>query len=121
MPEPSPTNPQAAADVLTCLHEVAQVLRRAHHLDPEAQQALADLVDELGRSVNPADLPSVETAHLAQTTLQLARALDQQHDETVVARARERLESAAAQAEVQAPLATGLARRVLDVLANLGI
>lgn len=121
MPEQPQRSPQAAADVLACLHEVAQFLRQAHHLEPEAQRALADLVDELSRSVNPADLPSVETAHLAQTTAQLARALDQQHDETVVARARDRLEAAAAQAEVQAPLATGLARRVLDVLANLGI
>src|SRR5947209_10832704 len=107
MPDQSQTNPQAAADVLACLHEVAQVLRQAHHLEPAAQRALADLVDELSRSVNPADLPSVETAHLAQTTVQLARALDQQHDETVLARARERLEAAAAKAEVQAPRITG--------------
>jgi hypothetical protein len=39
----------------------------------------------------------------------------------MLGRARERLEEAVVEAEAQAPLAVGLARRLLDTLANIGI
>lgn len=112
---------ERAAQVQASIHEVAQLLRTAHHLGPEAQEALADLMDELGKLVNPDAVPSAETAHLAESTAHLARALHERHDEGVLATAKERLQSAAARAEVEAPLAAGLVRRVIDALANLGI
>ena len=43
MPEESPSEGQPGTRIRESLHELAQVLREAHHLEPEAQEALADL------------------------------------------------------------------------------
>jgi hypothetical protein len=110
-----------AARVQASLHELARLLREAHHLEPEAQQALADLVDELGKALDPADVPSAEMAHVADTAAQLAHALHQRQDTSVLLAARDRLEAAALRAEAEAPVTAGIVRRLLDTLANLGI
>jgi hypothetical protein len=68
------------------LQELAQRLRAADHLGPEAQQAIADLVDA-----------------------------------GLLAAARHRFEAAVTRAELEAPMATGIARRLIETLANLGI
>ena len=102
-------------------HELAQVLREAHHLEPEAQEALADLVDELGKTLTPTALAGSETAHLASSAADLARTLHQEQSPTLLSAAKQRLEQAALRAETQAPVAAGIARRLLDVLADLGI
>jgi hypothetical protein len=121
MPD-QPLNPQPAGEqVQAHLHELAAVLREAQHLGPEAQEALADLVDELGKALTPATMASTETAHLANTAANLARVLHQQHNPTLLSAAKRRLEQAALRAEAQAPMATGVARRLLDTLADLGI
>jgi hypothetical protein len=121
MPEEPPSEGQPGAHIRASLHELSQVLREAHHLEPEAQEALADLVDELGKALTPAALASSETAHLASSAANVARALHQQHNPTLLSAAKRRLEQAALQAETKAPVATGVARRILDVLADLGI
>lgn len=114
---PFPTTSQ----IMARLHDVAQSLRKTSHLGPEGQQALADLVDELGKLLAPATIPPQETAHLADSVAHLAEALHKQHDAGILALARDRLEKAAIQAEMHAPMATGLTRRLLDALANMGI
>lgn len=121
MPEESSSEGQTGAQVRASLHKLAQVLRQADHLEPEAQEALADLVDELGKALAPTTPASSEAAHLASTAASLARALHQEQSPTLLSAAKRRLEQAAIRAESQAPVATGIARRLLDVLADLGI
>jgi tRNA C32,U32 (ribose-2'-O)-methylase TrmJ len=120
MPEPPP-QPPTAADVHASLHHLAQFLRQSGHLDTQEQQALADLVDELGRAIDQAALPSAETAHLAESIAQLTRAVHHRHDTGLLTAAKERLGQAVVSIETQAPMATGLVRRLLEALANLGI
>jgi hypothetical protein len=121
MPEqptaPSPTVSQIQAS----LHEIAQVLRAPQHLEPETQDALADLVDELSKALEQAAIPSAETAHLADSAAQLAKAVHQRRSSTLLAAARDRLDQAALRAENEAPVTAGLVRRLLDTLADLGI
>jgi len=118
---PSPTDPQSGAQVRVNLQELSRLLRHGQRLDVKSRQALADLVDELNRAVGAGTLPPAETAHLAEGAARLAQALHHQHDSGMLAAARERFEEAIARTEAAAPLATGLARRFLDAVANLGI
>lgn len=121
MAEQPQANAATAAQIRTKLHEVAQLIRETRHLEPQGQRALADLVEELSKALELATIPSAETAHLADSVGHLAQALQVRHETGLLAAARERLEQAAVRAEAQAPLATGLARRLLEALANLGI
>jgi uncharacterized protein DUF4404 len=116
-----PPSRQNTAQVQARLHELAEVLRQADHLEPEAQQALANLVEELSKALTPAALTGGETAHLASSAAGLAQSLHQQASPTLLSAAKRRLEQAALRAEAQAPVATGIARRLLDALADLGI
>ena len=118
MPEQPSSPPPTAARVQAGLQELAQRLRQADHLEPEAQQALASLVEELSQTLTRPEVPSAEMAHLAASAAQLAQALQQRHD---TRRLRERLEEVALRAETEAPVTAGIVRRLLDTLANLGI
>jgi hypothetical protein len=51
----------------------------------------------------------------------MIQALQQQRGPGYLTAARNRLGEAALRAEVEAPLAAGIARRLIDTLANLGI
>jgi hypothetical protein len=106
--------------VHSSLHELAQALRSGNQLTPEGQTVLADLVDELGQAMQPGP-PSEATIHLAQSAAGLAHALQTQQSPGVIAAARDRLAAAAYRVEAEAPVATGFAQRILDVLANWGI
>lgn len=121
MSEQPPPTPHGDADVPRKLHELSRLLRQADHLEPDAQRELADLMEELAGTLNPAVLESAEAAHLADSTAHLARALQRPHDSGLLAAAKTRLEESIARAEFKAPLASGLARNLLDVLASLGI
>jgi hypothetical protein len=103
------------------LHQLAEELREADHLGPEAQRALADLLDELGRAVTAGGADPTATAHLAASASHLAAALHQRQEPGVLAGAVERFETAVARAEAKAPLAAGIAHRLIETLANLGI
>lgn len=111
----------SAADLESSIHDLAQAVRSAHHLTPEAQRTLADLVDELSKSLHTAPLSTEEAARLAVSTANVVHALKPSHEPTLLAAARDRLETAVARAQTAAPVATGLARRFLDMLADLGI
>lgn len=121
MPEQVPPSQQSAADIQAKLHELSRLLRDADHLEPEAQRELADLMDELAKTLNPAALQSAEATHLANSTAHLAQALHRPHDRGLLMSAKKRLEDSIARAEAVAPLPAGLARNLLDILANLGI
>jgi hypothetical protein len=118
MPEPQST---PLPEIRERLQEIASLLRQSGSLDPETNRALAELVDELTRVVQPVTMPVAEVTHLAETTAQLADALHYQRDRGFLGKARDRLERAVNNAEDHAPTAVGLARRLLDVLANIGI
>src|SRR5437867_3707152 len=77
MPEQPSSPPPTAARVQAGLQELAQRLRQADHLEPEAQQALASLVEELSQTLTRPEVPSAEMAHLAASAAQLAQALQQ--------------------------------------------
>jgi hypothetical protein len=112
MPEtPEPSQP-AVPEVQARLQEVARLLKQSGSLDPAARQALADLVSELA--------PPDEVTHLAETTAHLAEALHRPEPRLPVT-LRDRLEQSIVNAEAHAPTAVGLARRLLDALANIGI
>ena len=112
MAEPSPS---------VNLHELAQKLREANHLGPEAQSAVADLLEELARALPPAGVAPAEASHLAESATHLAEALHRRHEAGALATALERFEASVARAQAKAPLATGIARRLIETLANLGI
>jgi hypothetical protein len=103
------------------LHDLARVLRAGPPLGPEAQRALAELIDELGNAVGSGSVPSADVTHLAEMTSHFVQALHRKHEPGGLAAARDRLERAVLRAEATAPVTAGLARRALDALSNLGI
>jgi hypothetical protein len=116
-----PDNASPLPDVQQRLHEVAGLLRESGSVDPEARNVLAELVDELSEALRSSQVPPEEVAVLARTTAQLAEALHHRPAPGWLGQVRDRFEQAALRAEARAPVAVGLARRVLDALANIGI
>lgn len=111
----------AAPNVPPNLHELADTLRQARSLNAAEQAELSELIDELARTLEGASVPAAEKAHLLDTTAHLVRSLHQQRDGGLLRAARERLEEAVTRAEAEAPVAAGIVRRLLELLANLGI
>lgn len=103
------------------LQDVVQLLRQSHHVNPETQQALADLVEELGNQLHVDQVPSEELSHLAEQAAHLAESLVHQKDLTILGRIRDGVDLAASRAEAHAPATVDLARRFLDTLAHIGI
>jgi hypothetical protein len=116
-PLPGEPPPPRIKDTLLA---IAQVLREVHPLTLEAQQALAG---ELGHSLALAvvPVPPEELTHLAESTAQMVQLVHRRASPGLLASARDRLEQAILSAEAQSPLSAGLARRLLDALANIGI
>jgi hypothetical protein len=109
-----------AAEVQAELQEVAALLRRASHLEPSAQQRLAEVVEDFARTIHPDAAPSAEMVHLAQDLARLVRSLHKQ--ETPLLRTAGRhLREAIGRVEAQSPFVTEIIRRLLDALANIGI
>jgi hypothetical protein len=121
MTQPSPPNPPTGSAVQARLQELARVLRQANHLEPEAQQAVANLLAELSRALHPEMLTTAETAQLVESTAGLAEALHQGQAPGPLQAARQRLEKAVLRAEAKAPLLTSIVGRLLDALASIGI
>jgi hypothetical protein len=122
MSEPTTPGPEdePAAAAEQMLRDLAGLLRGAEHLTPATRAALADLMAELAGALGRGGTgPQLD--HLAESAAQAARALHEQGQHGLLAAARERLEAAAARAEAKAPVATGVARRLIDVLAEIGI
>jgi len=103
------------------LHDVARLLRGSDSLDAESRRTLAELVDELSKALRSTSVPAVEVARLAETTTHLAEALHRRHDRERVRTVRDRLDEAVVSTGLRHPLVAGIARRLLDTLANIGI
>jgi hypothetical protein len=90
------------------------------HIGPQARRELADVLDELATEL--AKIPeSPQAGHLAESAAHLVDELRGERAEGPLAAAKHRLEEAAARAEAKAPVATGLAFRLVDLLAEIGI
>ncbi len=121
MSENPSSNPPAVPEIKARLQEVARLLRRSGSLEPDARRNLAELVEELGRTLETAAVPPAEVAHLAESTAALAETLHHEQDAGILERSRDHLERAVSSAEAFAPVTVGVARRLLETLANLGI
>lgn len=111
----------SVAQLQARLYEISQLLRETRTIEERARRDLAEMVDELGKVLESAPAPPTEVAHLIESTAHLAEALHHQHDRGLLSRARDRLEEAVVRAEVSHPFAAGLAKRLLETLANIGI
>jgi hypothetical protein len=120
MPEPTPSDPKPLG-APTSLQEVADALRSTHHLEPEDRERLAALITELESALNQGALPPEEQARLRADAHALAVALHRKHEPPAPRAARERLREGIVGLEVRAPVVAGVARRFLDMLADLGI
>jgi hypothetical protein len=117
--QPSPSADSSA--VSAQLHEIAQLLRGTHHLGAEAQQALAQLADELGNLLDPALPPPPEAAPLVESTAHVVQALHGEQSSAPSPAARYRLQQLAAELDARAPRVAAFARRLLEALGNIGI
>jgi len=120
MPEPAQPHATPPSVVPDRLREVARLLRGADHLEPETQKSLADLADELANALSAGGVPSQEEAQLGQLASQLIQALHRK-EAAPIAATRHRLQDAIYAAEARAPFAAGLARQILEAIANIGI
>jgi hypothetical protein len=112
---------RSASVVRSRLQDAAGMVRNSDSLDPEVRQSLSELLDELGHTLETTEVPPAEIQRLAEGAAHLAESLHQRHDHGILRNARDRLDGLLLQAETRAPTAVGLARRVIDGLADLGI
>jgi hypothetical protein len=115
------TDEPTLAEVRTVLHMIADLLRHARNLGPEAQGLLADLIDELGVALESPDVPNAEVARLATCAAQLVQAVQEKGKPGVFEAAEDRLERAAVAVETGAPGLANLTRRLAEMLSDLGI
>ncbi len=121
MPDtPAQANP-SVPEIQARLTNLAQQLRESPSLDDESRETLAELVAELSTVLQSAQVPPAEVTQLAQTTAHLAESLQHRPAPGVLGKVRNQFEQAMLEAETHAPVSVGLARRVLEMLANLGI
>ncbi len=107
-------------DEVARLHDLARTLRDGGRLPADAQKALAELLDHLGDALAVPEQPA-GTADVAVSTGELLHTLHGQPAPGLLQAARDRLEDAARAAEAEAPVVTGLVRRLIDAIANIGI
>jgi len=121
MSEQNMPDSQSVPPTEVSLRILAEALRQADHLEPDTQKALASLLDELGTEFSSSRLTTPGTAQLADALGAVARSLHEQQSQRAVATARDRLKEAAAKVEVEAPVASGVVYRLVDLLSNIGI
>jgi hypothetical protein len=121
MPEPLPPESSASSGVRASLHVIAEILRDPHPISHEVREVLAAFVDELGETLTSSTAPPAEVAHLADSAVQLVRAVNRKEAPGILASARDRLDAAILAAQTKNPLTAGLVRRLLDALADIGI
>lgn len=108
-------------DVRAKLQAISGVLRHADHLGPEARQRLADLVEELSGAIATEQGSSTNAAHLSDSVARLALAIQENHAQGLLESARNRLEQAVVSTEIESPMMSGIASRLIQTLADLGI
>jgi hypothetical protein len=104
------------------LRDAARLVRDSRSLDPQVRAAATELLGELTRAVEAPGATPAEVAQLAESAAHLAETLHHAGDDRgLLERARDRLGEVVARAESHAPVATGLAERLIDALAAMGI
>jgi hypothetical protein len=116
-----PTSSDATTQVRRHLHAVANLLRAAHRLTPEAQALLADLVDELAHALESEEVSHDDVAHVTESTSHLVQAVHEKHEPGMLEAAEDRLERAVVAVESKAPALASLTRRLAEMLSDLGI
>ncbi|GIW86430.1 MAG: hypothetical protein KatS3mg108_0754 [Isosphaeraceae bacterium] len=104
----------------TSLSELARLLRDVDHLEPQVRRELADVVEELDSAVR-GELNPDQAAHLRQSVAHLVETIRSQRETGLVANARQQLEATLVRTETEAPVASGVARRLIEMIADLGI
>jgi hypothetical protein len=122
MTEQSSGVPPSQAELRANLAALAELLRKKHHIGPDVQARIAELVQEMNQALaSSPGVPSAEVAALASSTGGLVQALRGQADTGALGEARDRLDRAILAAEARAPFAAGIVQRLVDVLTDLGI
>jgi hypothetical protein len=121
MSEPTPPKPPTAVEVSEHLHTIARLLRSVPHLDAEAQQLLAELVDELSRSLESGTMPAAEVKQLTEHITQLVYAAHPEEPVGVLGKVSNRMNATVTSLEARAPHVAGLARQLIDALSDIGI
>ena len=85
---PAIGQPGSATEVRTRLHRLAAFVREHPQLGPEARDALAELLDELSKSLASSALAPGEVSHIAETTAHLVEAAHQPEQHGVLAAGR---------------------------------
>jgi len=116
MSEPIAAN---VVDVRAQLHSLSAALRQVDHLDADARQRLAELVEEL--SIAMGSDSSDKAIHLSESAARLMRALQENHEGGALEAGRKRLQKLIVSAETEAPVLTGIAERLIRVLSDIGI
>jgi hypothetical protein len=120
MPD-QPDPPNSAAAVRSNLHTIAQMLRQKDRLNPESQALLADLLEELSKSLRGNAIPSAEVAKLTECAAHLVDAVHHGHEPGLLEAAKNRLDRAVIAVESQAPRLADITRRLAQMLADVGI
>jgi hypothetical protein len=120
MAEQFPPTSSGADALRDNLHRLGTLLSETDRLEPETRQELACLVDELARALDEGRLEPETTAHLADSTAHMLADLRRQ-PRGLFTGAVEGLERLVVHAEGDAPVATGFAERLIDVLSSIGI
>ena len=121
MTAPTPEDPSARTPLQQHLHTIAGLLRHERPLRPEAQRLLAGLMDEIGSALEAQTVSPAELNQLAEHVAQLVQAAHAGEEVGFIGQLRERLDEAAAELESRAPRLTGLTRRLIETLSDLGI
>jgi hypothetical protein len=114
-------DPESLSDLRARLREAAETLRSAPKLDDESRGAVAELLAELGEALQTTTLPAGDVVHLSECTTHLAESLRHGRDRGILQGARDRFEKAFESVESRVPVAVGIARQFVEILANLGI
>ncbi len=121
MSDQSAQGPQAVSDLQARLRQLSASIRQTDHLDASTQSSLASLLDELSVHLDSNGHELEKTTHLAKAVSEVTHSLHEPHSAGLIQSASIRLQEAAARAEVEAPVATSVVYRFIDVLANMGI
>ncbi len=107
-------------DRAASLHAVARALRGRVTWGRRRGSALAEFLDALGDPETTAAAAPADMNRLTERATHLLEALQHQHDPGVLAAGATDWKRRCC-AESEAPVAAGVFRRLLDVLANIGL
>jgi len=119
MPQADDTPETAAARAR--LDELFGLLGGGEAFNPELRRYLGELAAQLRLALDDGSMPPAEVQRLADAAVHVVEGVRRRHEEGVLGRARDRLEEAVVATEARHPVVSGLALRLIDALANIGI